>query len=152
MLNKQYAAADNLLMHLTIIPFEGATLSRELYRQAKLMKSIMAFKNKKYKQSISFIQQARQWPENLGVGKPYEADIDKRLEYWLTYLNYKAMSKQTDANEMLDSIITNSNEVSTADKYFTNTIITDRAFKQVNRNEDGFNWLQHESKNYTDKT
>jgi Tfp pilus assembly protein PilF len=151
LMNKQYAAADNLLTHLTIIPFEGATLSHELYRQAKLMESITAYKNKNYKQSLSFMQQAKQWPENLGVGKPYDADIDKRLEYWLAYLNYKAMNRTSDANKMLDSIITNSNEVSTTDKYFTNTIITGWSFKQLNKNAEGENWLQYETKNYADK-
>jgi Tfp pilus assembly protein PilF len=151
LMDKQYAAADNLLTHLTIIPFEGATLSRELYRQAKLMESVTAYKNKNYKQSINFAQQARQWPENLGVGKPYEADIDKRLEYWLAYLNYKAMNRTSDANKMLDSIITNGNEVEAADKYFTNTIITQLAFKQLDKSEEGGNWLKHESENYPDK-
>ena len=115
------------------------------------MESITAYKNKNYKESFSFIQQARQWPENLGVGKPYDADIDKRLEYWLAYLNYKAMNRTSDANKMLDSIITNSNEVSTTDKYFTNTIITGWSFKQLNKNAEGENWLQYETKNYADK-
>jgi hypothetical protein len=151
LLNKQYAAADNLLTHLTIIPFEGATLSHELYRQAKLMESVAAYKNKNYKQSISFIEQARRWPENLGVGKPYDADIDKRLEYWLAYLNYKAINKTGDANKMLDSVIINSDEVAVTDKYFTNTIITQLAFKQLDKSVEGENWLQHEGKSYPDK-
>jgi lipopolysaccharide biosynthesis regulator YciM len=151
LMDKQYATADNLLTHLTIIPFEGATLSHELYRQAKLMESVTAYKNKNYKQSISFVQQARQWPENLGVGKPYDVDIDNRLEYWLTYLNYKAINKTSDANKMLDSIINNSDEVEATDKYFTNAIITQLAFRQLNKNEEGLNWLQHESENFPDK-
>lgn len=151
LLNKQYAAADKLLTHLTIIPFEGATLSHELYRQAKLMESIDALKSKKYNQSLKFIQQAKQWPENLGVGKPYDADIDIRLEDWVAYKNYKALNKTSNADAMLDSIVTNSDKVSVADKYFTNTIITMWAFQQLNKNEAGNEWLKKESESFPDK-
>jgi Tfp pilus assembly protein PilF len=151
LMNKQYAAADKLLTNLTIIPFEGATLSHELYRQAKLMESIDALKNKKYNQSLKFIQEAKQWPENLGVGKPYDADIDVRLEDWIAYKNYKALNKTSKANAMLDSIIANSKEVASADKYFTNVIITMQAFQQLNKKEEGNEWLKEESENYPDK-
>lgn len=151
LLNHQYAAADKLLTNLTIIPFEGATLSHELYRQTKLMESVDALKNKKNNQSLKFIQEAKQWPENLGVGKPYDADIDVRLEDWIAYKNYKALSKTSLANQMLDSIITNSNQVSDADKYFSNTIITVYAFKELNKDEESKIWLQKESANYPDK-
>ncbi len=75
------------------------------------MESIDALKNKKYNQSLNFIQQAKQWPENLGVGKPYDADIDVRLEDWIAYLNYKKMNKPNEATTILDSIIKNSNKV-----------------------------------------
>ncbi|HEX5151133.1 MAG TPA: DUF5107 domain-containing protein [Parafilimonas sp.] len=151
LLDGQYVAADNLLTHLTIIPFEGATLSHELYRQAKLMEGVNAFKSKQYSKSINFIQQAKQWPEHLGVGKPYPENIDERLENWIMYSNYNAMHKQEKANAMLDSIIIHSNNVTGADKYFTNTIISAWAFKQLKKDEDGIQWLQHESNNYPDK-
>ncbi|MGI8950999.1 MAG: DUF5107 domain-containing protein [Chitinophagaceae bacterium] len=151
LLNDKYADADKLLTNLTIIPFEGATLSHELYRQAKLIESINALKNKKYIQSINFIQQAKLWPENLGVGKPYDADIDVRLENWLAYLIYKSMNKTNQAKQMLDSIIINSKEVTDADKYFTNSIITAWAFKQSNKDKEGNALLQKESVNYPDK-
>jgi len=115
------------------------------------MESIDALKNKKYNQSLKFIQQAKLWPESLGVGKPYDADIDVRLEDWIAYKNYKALNKTSLANQMLDSIITNSKEVTAADKYFTNTIITVYAFKELNKDDEVKAWLQNESENYPDK-
>jgi hypothetical protein len=33
-----------------------------------------------------WIQAARRWPENLGSGKPYPANVDERLEDWLASL------------------------------------------------------------------
>jgi len=32
----------------------------------------------------SLIDTARQWPENLGSGKPYPENADEHLEDWLT--------------------------------------------------------------------
>ena len=110
----EYAKADQLLTHLNIIPFEGATLSHELYRKAKLMQSIDAMRNRKYKAALNFIQQAKQWPENLGAGKPYDEDIDKRLENWLAYKVYVAANEKDKAQQMLDSIITNGNKLTVA--------------------------------------
>jgi hypothetical protein len=74
--------------------------------------------------------------------KPYPENIDERLENWLIYSCYNAMHKQDKANAMLDSIITDSKNVMTADKYFTNSIITAWAFKQLKKDEDGIKWLE----------
>ena len=35
---------------------------------------------------MTFIGQSRLWPQNLGVGKPYDDEIDSRLEDWMEYL------------------------------------------------------------------
>ena len=149
--NGQYAAADKLLSNLTVIPFEGATLSHELYRQTKLMECVDALKREQAKAALNFAQQAKEWPENLGVGKPYPENIDERLENWFIYSCYNAMHRQDKANAMLDSVITDSKNVMTSDKYFTNSIITAWAFKQLKKDEDGIKWLGNESSNYSDK-
>lgn len=78
--NQQYAAADKLLTGLQIIPFEGSTQGHELYRQAKLMQAIEAIEKNKNQKAIVLVNQAKEWPENLGAGKPYDADIDLSLE------------------------------------------------------------------------
>ncbi|GAO42154.1 DUF5107 domain-containing protein [Flavihumibacter petaseus] len=85
LLNRQYAASDAVLTKLNIIPFEGATEGREMYREAKLMQAISAIQQKQYRKAAGFISAAKIWPENLGVGKPYDQDIDLRLENWLSY-------------------------------------------------------------------
>ena len=40
LLNKKFKESDAMLTKLNIIPFEGATEGRELYREAKLMQAI----------------------------------------------------------------------------------------------------------------
>jgi tetratricopeptide (TPR) repeat protein len=78
--NNQYAAADKLLTGLQIIPFEGSTQGHELYRQAKLMQALESIEKNENSKAIILVNQAKEWPENLGAGKPYDADIDTSLE------------------------------------------------------------------------
>ena len=105
LLNHQYKSCDSLLALMDIIPFEGATDGRVLYWEAKMMQAVQMMKLGKYKSALGFIRQASEWPENLGVGKPYESDIDSRLEHYLTYLCLKQMKQQDQARLYLDKIL-----------------------------------------------
>lgn len=86
MLNKKYSDADAVLGKLNIIPFEGATEGKALYREAKLMLALQEMQKNNYRKALAFIGQLRLWPQNLGVGKPYDNEIDSRLEDWMEYL------------------------------------------------------------------
>ena len=83
LLNKQYKAGTDMLDQTTILPYEGATDGRQLYYEAWLMQAISQIHSKNYKAALNSIAMARRWPQNLGVGKPYDADIDARLEDYL---------------------------------------------------------------------
>lgn len=102
--NNQYEAADKLLTGLQIIPFEGSTQGHELYRQAKLMQAIEAIEKNQNQKAIALVNQAKEWPENLGAGKPYDADIDLSLENKIL-----AASKQKpaakDINDLKDLVL-----------------------------------------------
>ena len=91
LLNQKYKESDIVLSQLNIIPFEGATEGRQLYREAKLMEAIGEMRNKNFNKALVFINEAKLWPENLGEGKPYEKDIDERLENWMSYICYYKM-------------------------------------------------------------
>lgn len=49
------------------------------------MLALQNLKSGNCKKALQYIDDAKQWPERLGSGKPYEADIDDRLEDWLSY-------------------------------------------------------------------
>jgi len=104
-LNKQYNTADALLKTIQILPNEGATEGRQLYREDQLMLALEAMEKKQYKKALQYIDASRQWPENLGVGKPYSEDIDERVENWLAYENYKRLGNEQSARLMLDKIL-----------------------------------------------
>ncbi|HEX8037497.1 MAG TPA: DUF5107 domain-containing protein [Chryseosolibacter sp.] len=104
LLNKQYKAASDLLNVTNILPYEGATGGRQLYREAWLMQAVEQLKTKNYKSALASVSRAKLWPENLGVGKPYDEDIDLRVENYLESLIYEK-TKQTDkAKEKLAQI------------------------------------------------
>jgi predicted Zn-dependent protease len=104
LLNKRYKEADALLTRLDIIPFEGATEGRELYREAKLMQAVEEMRRKNYKKALQFINASKLWPVNLGVGKPYEEDIDMKLEDWMSYLSYQKIGNPGQAKGALERI------------------------------------------------
>jgi tetratricopeptide (TPR) repeat protein len=79
----QYAACIRLLNRLQVLPNEGAYAGRDVYRTANLYQAIDHLKNRRYGKAQSSLTASMQWPENLGVGKPYDNLIDSRLENYL---------------------------------------------------------------------
>ncbi len=78
--NGDYAAADSALATLDVLPYEGRHDGRVLYRQAKLMLAVQAIREERWDSATALIAAARLWPERLGSGKPYDAELDERLE------------------------------------------------------------------------
>jgi len=62
LLNKKYVAADAFLTKLEILPFEGATIGRQLYHEAKLMQAVAEMKTTIQK-ALQFIADAKLWPQ-----------------------------------------------------------------------------------------
>jgi tetratricopeptide (TPR) repeat protein len=141
--NKKYKECDAILSKLHIIPFEGATDGRELYREAKLMQAVEQMQKKNLKEAISFITEAKQWPVNLGVGKPYDEDIDDRLENWIEYLCYAHLNKMTDANNSLQKIVQFN---STQNSYPENAVVEVWAYEKLGEKDKARQWLNKQLK------
>lgn len=80
----RYGEADSALARLDVLPQEGASEAHDLYRETKLMLAVDAMTARRWKDATTLVAAAREWPERLGEGKPYEADVDERLEDWLS--------------------------------------------------------------------
>ncbi len=85
---KQYYKAIEFLNRYELLPFEGATVGRDLYNKVCISAAIEALKNNKHNTAIELAKKAKLWPTNLGVGRPY--DVDERLEDYILYAAYKA--------------------------------------------------------------
>ncbi|MBL7696849.1 MAG: DUF5107 domain-containing protein, partial [Chitinophagaceae bacterium] len=105
MLNKRYADADKVLSVIEVLPNEGATMGRQLYREAKLMLALEQVKSGNCKKALKYVADSRLWPERLGSGKPYDEDIDSRLEDWMNYKCFVKMNNKKGAKQMLEKIV-----------------------------------------------
>ncbi len=133
LLNKQYKAAGDLLNTTTILPYEGATGGRQLYREAWLMQSVEQLRTGKYKSALASINTAKRWPENLGVGKPYDEDIDLRVENYLEALIFEKTKQKDKAKQKLS-------QITSAKKsrwHQINDLVTALALRKEGRAEEG---------------
>jgi tetratricopeptide (TPR) repeat protein len=146
LLNKKYKETDALLTKINIIPTEGATEGHELYREAKLMQAVQLMQKKNYRASLKFISEARQWPENLGVGKPYDDEIDYRLEDWMTYLCYHNMKNNSEAEDILWNIVKFEPKVENTVRNFlpANTLVTAWAYESLNKRDEAVRFIDRQ--------
>lgn len=103
--NRQFAAANDLLARLTILPYEGAGEGRAIYHETQLMLAIEQMRKRDYTKALQYLNAAREWPERLGAGKPYEADLDERLEDWLTAVCQETLGQTAQAGQLWQRIV-----------------------------------------------
>ena len=147
LLNKQYPNSLKVLTSKTFLPNEGATEGRQLYRESLLMMAFDNMEKGKYAQAISNIDKARLWPENLGVGKPYDADIDERFEKFLNAVCLERMKKKSEADKIYSSLNTEMINIKNA-----NLLINAFAFRKSGLEESGTQLLEQWKEKSTDKT
>ncbi|MDR2706514.1 MAG: DUF5107 domain-containing protein [Planctomycetaceae bacterium] len=103
---KKYRECTEFLSNLKVLPNEGASEGRQVYRQAWLFCAIENVKAGNFKEAIADVEQSKLWIENLGVGKPYDEDIDLSVENFITaYCNAKLNGTklpQLDINSIPD--------------------------------------------------
>lgn len=101
----QYQPCISLLSRIQVLPNEGSYAGRAVYREANLYRAMEQLRSKNYKQVMKSVEASKEWPENLGVGKPYDNMIDSRLE---DYLEAKAAAGQGDgqkASALLSAVV-----------------------------------------------
>jgi predicted Zn-dependent protease len=152
LLNKQYSACGKLLSRINILPFEGATIGRELYRETELMQAVEKLKAKNYQAALNYIAAAKKWPGNLGVGKPYAENVDERLEDWMTYLCYTKMGNTDEGKLYLRRIMDFNPQIDNTVSNFlpANHLVTAWAIEKLNGNTAAISWLNGEIQKYPD--
>jgi tetratricopeptide (TPR) repeat protein len=98
-------AAAELLSSLHVLPAEGTTEARALFHEAFLLLAIERLQAGAFDDALRLVGTAREWPENLGAGKPYPADVDERLEDWFTAQCQFARKAPAAAREALERIL-----------------------------------------------
>lgn len=92
---RKYESCLEVLNDTYVLPFEGASAGHEIYAQAHIFSALDQIDRKRWKQARTHLEAARDWPERLGVGKPYDPD-ERLLDYLLAYV-LEQQKKSTDA-------------------------------------------------------
>jgi tetratricopeptide (TPR) repeat protein len=131
--NGQYLSSIRTLQKLNILPFEGSVQGKYIFEQAHLFLAIDLVKKGKYKEAIGEIGKSKDWPENLGAGKPYDPDI--RMQNYLEAICYEKLGRRLEAKSLQDEII-NYTEVHYAESGKTfNNLLALHIFRQRGETE-----------------
>ena len=89
---------------------------------------------------------------NLGVGKPYQENIDERLEDWMDYRCYLQSGEKEKAQESLQKIIQFKSKIENTVSNFlpANHLVSAWAMEKLNGKTDTVEWLNAEVKKYPD--
>ena len=98
-----YQQCIHILKNMEILPSEGARESRRVYEAAHNRLALQLIGKGKYKTAVKVLHEALEWPENIGVGKPYDPE-ERETKYMLAY-SYKKLGVKEKANGQLDQII-----------------------------------------------
>jgi len=106
--NGQYATSAKTLEGMTILPFEGSSDGKTVYEQAYLLWALDLINKKKYTDAIAKLEKSKTWPENLGVGKPYDADT--RMQDYAQAFCLRKLNKDKEADALEVTIVEYSNQ------------------------------------------
>jgi hypothetical protein len=104
LLNARVGEAAAVLDRLNVLPFEGSTDGRTLYREAQLLLGAEAFRAGNTDAAARRVAAAREWPEHLGAGKPYPEDVDERVEDWMAAQCLERAGKTAEARVLFESL------------------------------------------------
>ncbi len=96
----RYADAHKVLDKSEILPYEGATYSYDIYHRSYIFEAISLILEGKGGVARKCIEKSKLYPENLGVGKPYDDVIAKKnnnysLEKFLERCSHLEKSEAT---------------------------------------------------------
>ncbi len=106
--NGQYAKSLRTLERMNILPSEGARQGKVMFEQTCLFLTIDLMKNKKYAEAMKMIEKSKEWPENLGVGKPY--DVETRIQDYLDIFCLEKLKRPNETASLRKSVIDYTNQ------------------------------------------
>jgi tetratricopeptide (TPR) repeat protein len=99
----RFAESISVLKNIRILPFEHASESKDIYDQALIQESLRMMRRKAYRKAIGLLLHVKEWPENLGVGKPY--DVDTRMADYLLARVYMQSGESKQHDQLLGEIV-----------------------------------------------
>jgi len=128
----RYEDCLSVLQKTVILPYEGAWEGHDVYRQASLLLSAQHLASGEYTKAVALAEMAKEWPENLGVGRPFE--WDKRLEDFVLARAFEKEGEREKARRLYQNIVeyTEKRKLS----WDTNHIFGVMAFKRLGKDHE----------------
>lgn len=92
-----------VLNNVWVLPYEHASESKTIYNEAHYALILEYLKEAEYNKALELLNSVRAWPENLGVGRPFEAD--ERMEDYISALIYNTLNQPENAKSSLEAIL-----------------------------------------------
>jgi tetratricopeptide (TPR) repeat protein len=128
-----YTQAIDILNNLILLPAEGSSEGHEIYRSALILRALDNLKKQKYLKALGDLENARKWPETLGVGKPFVTD--ERIEDYLTALCYLQMNKADESADYFKRVLNYTIDQKPA--WDSPYLLAAISYKLLNREEEG---------------
>lgn len=98
---KDYHKADKVISEVNILPFEGQSGSHIMWRDIKLHLAAESIDNGKLKRAMRYVEESLEWPERLGVGRPYDEFVSEDLENLFRAVIYHRLGDDSKASSYL---------------------------------------------------
>ena len=134
----QYQPCISLLNKMQVLPNEGSYAGRAVYRAANLYQAMEQLSRKNYRQVMRNVEASKEWPENLGVGKPYDDMIDSRLE---DYLEAKALTGQGDNQKAATLLSSVAGYKTSRSRFGSGNLLTALALRELGKKRKRTVWL-----------
>jgi len=97
-----------VLDDIRILPYEQASEGREIYERAYVSIAKSYFEKGKYKKVLEVVNKSKEWPENIGVGKPYAPD--EREQDYVLAMALQKVGENEESKAILNTIIAYTND------------------------------------------
>lgn len=141
----EYRKSISILKKVQVLPMEGSYSGRAIYRKANLYEAIDFLVKGNQKKALRCIEDSKLWPENLGVGKPYEDQIDYRFE---NYLEAQVI-RQTEPDQA-SSLLQKVAVLPNSKRFDSACLLVAMAMRQLDQTKEADEWVDNWSKEYGD--
>ena len=99
---ERFSEALDVLEEIQILPFEHARESREIFERAHMALGMEKYIKGDYQKTVEILKKSKKWPENIGVGKPYNPD--ERGQDYLLALALEKLGDIEKSSMLLEQI------------------------------------------------
>lgn len=139
----RYNECLEVLAKVNVLPAEFSNSGHIIYELASISLALDYVEKKKYKQAMEYIELSREWPENMGPGKPYNPD--NRLQDFILAHCQIQLGNENEADRLYSQILTYADENWTAGNpayVYLNIMALKREGKAVELKEKMLAWQE----------